>query len=117
MANQKRFQLTSYALNFLLFLCILHLLTHSHKKMPRRRGQGFLSDIGNAFKKVHDVVKQSGAIGTLVPGPAGTIAKNLGYGRRRRKRRVGGKHPAIVRQGMGRNKLQPYLPDAVILTN
>lgn len=85
--------------------------------MPRRRkGQGFLSDIGNAFKKVHDVVKQSGAIGALAPGAAGTIAKNLGYGRRRR-RRTGGKHPAIVRQGMGRNKLQPYLPDAVILTN
>lgn len=77
--------------------------------MPRKGkkyGKGFFDSIGNAFKKAHDFVKDSKVISTLAPGPYGTVAKLAGYGRKRRKRRT--------MMGAG-NKLQPHLPQSVVV--
>lgn len=68
------------------------------RRTVRRRGAGFFGDVWNGIKRgaegLHNAVKDSGIIGKLAPGPYGSVARTLGYGRRRRRpvrrRRVGG---------------------------
>ena len=76
------------------------------RKGGKKYGKGFFSSIGDALKKVHDFAKDSKIVSTLTPGPAGTVAKALGYGRKRRKRRT---------MMGGGNKLQPHLPQSVVI--
>ena len=76
-------------------------LGYGRRRVVRRRkvGRGFLGDVFGGIKKgvsflakpVHDIVKKTGVIGKLAPGPLGTVAKLAGYGRRRtvRRRKVG----------------------------
>lgn len=76
------------------------------RKGGKKYGKGFFSSIGNALKKVHDFAKDNKIVSTLTPGPAGTVAKALGYGRKRRKRRT---------MMGGGNQLQPHLPQSVVI--
>lgn len=87
-----------------------------HRRRTHRRGRGIL----DVLKAVHPFVKRSGVLGHLagmipgIGGIAGTSARALGYGRRRRvhrRRRVGGRpRMSLARRlmsAMGRRRRRP----------
>lgn len=85
---------------------IYNVYENSMPRKAKKYGKGFFSSIGNALKKVHDFAKDNKIASNLLPGKAGEIAGALGYGRKRRKRRT---------MMGGGNKMQPHLPQSVVV--
>lgn len=75
----------------------IHSLGYGRRR--RVRGRGILGDIWNGAKKVAGYaaapinygLQKSKILSTILPGPAGTVAKFAGYGRRRVRRRMPGR--------------------------
>lgn len=68
---------------------------------PMIGGRSLLSKIyRSVVKPLHKVVKQSGIVGNMLPGPAGTLARVAGYGRRRRRSGAASSRRRVIGMGM-----------------